>query len=179
MEKRLFIYYTEMDTPIGPITVFSSEVGVCKIEFGTIENVAASMEAWLKKQHIKYELVQNDALLEPIKQQLNEYFTGQRYEFSIPLDLHGTPFQKKVWESLQSINYGDTCSYKDIAKKIGAPKAVRAIGSANNKNPVPLIIPCHRVIGSNGALVGYGGGIDKKEFLLHLEREKNVNIASS
>jgi methylated-DNA-[protein]-cysteine S-methyltransferase len=102
--------------------------------------------------------------------QLDEYFEGLRQKFSIPLLLEGTDFQKAVWRQLQKIPFGRTASYGDVARAVGRPKAFRAVGNANNKNPIPLIIPCHRVIGSDGKLVGFGGGIWRKEWLLNHEK---------
>jgi len=102
-------------------------------------------------------------------QQLREYFAGQREDFDLPLVLHGTPFQLSVWRNLQKIPYGKTVSYLDLAKKIGNPKAVRAVGLANGLNPIPIIVPCHRVIGSDGSLTGFGGGLPTKQKLLALE----------
>lgn len=102
--------------------------------------------------------------------QLNEYFSGVRKSFDLKLNLTGTNFQKKVWEALGNIPYGETKSYKEIAIEVGSPKAFRAVGSANNKNPIPIIIPCHRVIGKNGKLVGFAGGLHLKEKLLELEK---------
>ncbi|MFA7108427.1 MAG: methylated-DNA--[protein]-cysteine S-methyltransferase [Sphaerochaetaceae bacterium] len=113
---------------------------------------------------------EENKLCKMVKLQLNEYFTMTRKEFSIPLKMEGTNFQKKVWQELTEIPYGQTCSYQDIAIKIGKPKACRAVGGANNKNPIIIIVPCHRVIGKNGSLVGYGGGLDLKEKLLTLEK---------
>lgn len=110
----------------------------------------------------------NNIIDETIKQ-LDEYFKGERKTFSLPLSFEGTPFQKSVWKALMEIPYGETRSYKDIAIRIGNPKACRAVGMANNRNPIVLICPCHRVIGANGKLVGYGGGLDMKTFLLNLE----------
>lgn len=105
--------------------------------------------------------------------QLKEYFEGSRKDFDLPIQPEGTEFQKKVWDELLKIPYGETKSYKDIALAIGNEKACRAVGMANNKNPIPIIIPCHRVIGSNKKLVGYSGGIDVKEKLLNIE---NINL---
>ncbi|WP_294404762.1 methylated-DNA--[protein]-cysteine S-methyltransferase [uncultured Clostridium sp.] len=102
--------------------------------------------------------------------QLQEYFSGKRKSFDLPLAPKGTDFQKKVWKALQEIPYGSTCSYKDIAVKIGNKNSCRAVGNANNKNPIFIVIPCHRVIGANGSLVGYGGGLDLKKKLLDLEK---------
>lgn len=104
-------------------------------------------------------------------QQLKEYFSGKRKKFDLPIEMTGTDFQKSVWKALQKIPYGKTMSYKGIAEKIGNPKAMRAVGNANNKNKLPLIIPCHRVIGANGKLVGFACGLDKKEWLLQLEQK--------
>lgn len=103
--------------------------------------------------------------------QLNEYKDGKRKEFDIPLHLEGTPFQIKVWQELQKIPYGKTATYKDIAIRVGSPKAYRAIGNANNHNRIMIVIPCHRVIGADGKLVGYAGGLDLKETLLLLEKK--------
>ncbi|HIQ87988.1 MAG TPA: methylated-DNA--[protein]-cysteine S-methyltransferase [Candidatus Scatomorpha gallistercoris] len=105
------------------------------------------------------------------KRQLDEYFAGRRREFDLPLDLRGTEFQKRVWAELMRIPYGETRSYQDVAAAIGNVKATRAVGAANNRNPVVIIIPCHRVVGKGGALTGYAGGLEKKEFLLKLEAE--------
>ena len=104
--------------------------------------------------------------------QLTEYFKGRRQKFSIPLVLEGTDFQKAVWRQLQKIPFGQTASYGDVARAVGSPRAFRAVGNANNKNPIPLIIPCHRVIGSDGKLVGFGGGIWRKEWLLEHEQSQ-------
>lgn len=104
------------------------------------------------------------------KKELVEYFERKRKEFTIPLKLYGTEFQKKVWNALLKIPYGETRSYKDIAIMVDNPKGSRAIGMANNRNPLPIVIPCHRVIGANKKLVGYGGGLEKKIFLLELEK---------
>ncbi len=111
------------------------------------------------------------ALLHTAKSQLTEYFQGKRKTFNLPLAPSGTPFQKKVWQALCQIPYGETRSYKEIAIQIGNPKGCRAVGMANNRNPIMLIIPCHRVIGSNGTLVGYAGGLDIKKWLLEYEKE--------
>lgn len=109
-------------------------------------------------------------LLSRAAEQLDEYFDGKRHEFDLPLYPRGTPFQTSVWSALQDIPYGETRSYKNIASALGKPTACRAVGSANNKNPISIIIPCHRVIGSGGALTGYGGGLDVKQALLELEK---------
>lgn len=111
-------------------------------------------------------------LLQKARQELEEYFAGIRREFDLPLHMHGTEFQVKVWNALRQIPYGETCSYQDIAERIGNPKACRAVGGANNKNQILILVPCHRVIGKDGSLVGFGGGLDMKEYLLKLERSR-------
>ena len=102
--------------------------------------------------------------------QLEEYFAGEREDFDLPLTAPGTPFQRAVWQALREIRYGSTMSYRQVAEQVGNPKAVRAIGSANSRNPISIIVPCHRVIGSTGTLTGYGGGLERKQWLLDLER---------
>ncbi|MFD2370321.1 methylated-DNA--[protein]-cysteine S-methyltransferase [Brevibacillus sp. GCM10020057] len=161
--------YTIMDSPIGPLLLASTERGLCFIEFDADESGLGQLQRWSKKTFLGVAPVRDDARNEAARTQLQEYFAGERREFALPLDLYGTPFQKSVWHALTKIPYGETRSYKDIALAIGAAKAVRAIGGANNRNPIPIVIPCHRVIGSNGALVGYGGGLAIKEHLLALE----------
>lgn len=116
-------------------------------------------------------VIENTPVLEETEKQLREYFKGERMEFDLPLGPMGTEFQKKVWQALQEIPYGATASYGDIARKVGNPKGFRAVGMANNKNPIVIIVPCHRVIGSDGKLVGYGGGLENKVFLLAFEAE--------
>lgn len=114
--------------------------------------------------------VETDVIREAYRQ-LTEYFAGKRQSFDLPIQLKGTEFQRKVWEALQTIPYGETRSYGEIAKQVGSPKAGRAVGGANHNNPVMIIVPCHRVIGANGSLTGFGGGLDMKAFLLALEQK--------
>ena len=118
-------------------------------------------------------------LIKEAATQLTEYLAGTRTTFTFPLAPQGTPFQLAVWQALQEIPYGETRSYKDIAVRIGKPKACRAVGMANNKNPLAIFIPCHRVIGSNGKLVGYGGGLGIKEKLLAMEKNARIYIGNS
>ena len=113
--------------------------------------------------------IEETALIKKTVSQLEEYFKGKRQHFDVPLTYEGTAFQQSVWKSLQKIPYGETRSYKEIATMAGNPKACRAAGMANNRNPIVIIIPCHRVIGADGSLTGYGGGLEKKRYLLELE----------
>jgi methylated-DNA-[protein]-cysteine S-methyltransferase len=161
--------YTMMESPIGPLLLASTEKGLCFIEFGPKEIASSNLLRWSRKALLGVAPVRDDERNQAARQQLEEYFGGKRTDFDLPIDLYGTPFQKAVWTELTRIPYGETRSYKEIALAIGAVKAVRAIGGANNRNPIPIVIPCHRVIGSNGALVGYGGGLPIKEYLLRLE----------
>ena len=120
--------------------------------------------------HRPYEGIEHEtALIKEANRQLSEYLKGERQMFYLPLNPRGTDFQKRVWRALCDIPYGETQSYKQIAEAIGNPKAVRAVGMANNRNPITIVVPCHRVIGADGKLVGYGGGLEMKEFLLRLE----------
>jgi methylated-DNA-[protein]-cysteine S-methyltransferase len=112
---------------------------------------------------------QSNPLLRQAVAQLRAYFAGELREFDLTLDMQGTEFQRRVWRELLKIPYGETCSYSFVANTIGAPKAVRAVGAANGRNPIPIVVPCHRVIGAGGSLVGYGGGLPLKRFLLDLE----------
>jgi len=134
------------------------------------ENEAIS-NIYFKKDRIKENfIVKETVLLKNTAKQLDEYFTGKRKKFDIPLNLKGTEFQVKVWEALKTIPYGETRSYGELAARIGNPKACRAVGMANNHNPVSIIIPCHRVIGCKGSLTGYAGGLKIKQQLLELEK---------
>jgi len=170
MSNKPFIFYGETDSPIGPLTIVCTPKGICKLEFGSVEETFANIQAWAKRHFLKSEMIRDDEQIAPVVRQLQEYFNGERLGFDLPLHLQGTSFQKRVWEALMQIPHGETRTYKEIAQSIGAEKAVRAVGNANNKNPLPIIIPCHRVIGSNGSLVGYGGGVDKKQYLLEIEK---------
>ncbi|UQZ34725.1 [Fe-S]-binding protein [Paenibacillus sp. PK3_47] len=163
------VYYTEMESPIGPLTLCATEAGLCLIEFGTMVNTRKRIEKWLAAHMGQAVLMADDLKLNMAKTQLEDYFAGRLKDFALALDMRGTAFQLRVWEALCSIPYGASVSYKDIAVQIGNPQAVRAVGGANNRNPVPVVVPCHRVIGAGGAMVGYGGGLDIKTSLLELE----------
>ena len=153
-------YYTEQ-TAIGMITITE--------ERGFITNLFFGQKAFNGKWD-KHFL--SDIILDAFRQ-LEEYFEGKRKDFNLPLNPKGTSFQQKVWSCLYSIPYGETRTYKDIAKQVGDENASRAVGNANNKNPVPIFIPCHRVIGADGSLTGYAGGTELKEKLLDLEKSHN------
>ncbi|MCU4414747.1 methylated-DNA--[protein]-cysteine S-methyltransferase [Acinetobacter sp. WU_MDCI_Axc73] len=153
--------YLYMSSPVGQLTLVADEYALVAILWDN-ENPKRTRLAEL------IEDVSHPILLNT-QQQLIEYFSGQRKIFDIPLDFEGTDFQKKVWSALLTIPYGETRSYKQIAQQLGNEKAVRAVGAANGKNPISIIAPCHRVIGTGGALVGFAGGLDKKELLLNLE----------
>ena len=145
----------------------------CKYQFENISLYLVATETHLINIQFtqpQKALLQTTELLSMATIQLDEYFQGKRTTFSLPFKLTGTPFQLAVWKKLQNIPYGQTTSYKEIAQKINKPKAYRAVGMANNKNPLPIIIPCHRVIGSNGKLIGYAGGLKLKNYLLELEK---------
>lgn len=148
-------YHCIYDSLFGPITLQSDGSSLIALDFGKKETLR---EAKL-------------VVFDQTKNELDEYFSGKRKHFTIPLKIAGTPFQELVWSALLEIPYGETRSYEDIAIKIGNPKACRAIGMANNRNNIGIIIPCHRVIGKDGKLVGYGGGLDKKIALLELEKK--------
>lgn len=140
-------------------------LGICDDELG-ITDIYLAKDT---KSYNNKELKETDLIREAAKQ-INEYLVGNRKEFNLPLHLKGTEFQRKVWQELGKIEYGATLCYKDVALNVGNEKASRAVGMANNKNPILIVIPCHRVIGKNGSLVGYGGGLELKSFLLNLEK---------
>lgn len=155
------MYYTYLDTPIGELLLAGDRQALHEIGF----------PQGPKRRRAQLDWERNDGIFTEVKSQLNQYFAGTRQSFSLALQPSGTPFQLSVLDELLKIPYGTTASYGDIALRLGNPKAMRAVGAANARNPIPLIIPCHRVIGSNGKLVGFGGGLSIKERLLALERE--------
>lgn len=154
------------ESPAGALTIVCTMEGVKTIRFQKEKSALYSAE---KQNSAEYCRLQK--MLEWTMRELQEYFEGKRKEFTVPLAMEGTEFQKKVWNALLKIPYGQTCSYKEIAIQIGSPGACRAVGMANNRNPIPILVPCHRVIGADGRLTGYAGGLDMKEKLLKLERE--------
>ena len=156
------IYLAETESPIGKLYLASSARGLVQINLNSKEELLALTQKMIPDAEFEENQEQNQAVL----RQLREYFTGKRRQFDIPLHLVGTDFHCRVWQELQKIPFGTTASYKEIAIRIGKANAVRAVGQANHHNPIPIIIPCHRVIGNNGKLVGFGGGLPMKQQLL-------------
>ncbi|TCB42730.1 methylated-DNA--[protein]-cysteine S-methyltransferase [Acinetobacter terrestris] len=154
--------FIEMASPVGLLKLVAHETALVAVLWEN-ENPKRVRLAELVEQ------ADHPVLLETQKQ-LTEYFAGKRQQFDLPLDFAGTEFQQKVWQALLSIPFGETRSYRDIAEQIGNIKAVRAVGAANGKNPISIIAPCHRVVGKNGKLVGFAGGLDNKDILLRLEK---------
>lgn len=160
------MYYCYLDTPIGELLLAGDDAGLSMIGFPK-----GSM-----RRQPEPDWIFNERQLEEVCRQIGEYFDGSRREFDLRLQLSGTEFQVSVLEALLDIPYGKTVSYGDIAKRIGRPKAVRAVGAANGRNPLPIVVPCHRVIGSTGDLTGFGGGLDTKEALLRMEAENTRDL---
>ncbi len=148
--------YAVMNTPVGELTLASSGKGLSAVHFG---------------RNIPSDGIVDASANRPFMNQLSEYFEGKRTEFAIPLDFEGTPFQMSVWRALLEIPYGETRSYGDVAKSIGKPGASRAVGMANHENRIAVVIPCHRVVGQNGSLTGYAGGLHLKQQLLSIEQQ--------
>ncbi len=153
------ISYTTMKSPVGPLLLAGDETGLRCVHFAPGRRPKSPQRGW----------VEDKAPFKEAIRQLEAYFAGELKAFDLPLVLEGTDFQMLVWRSLQKIPYGETVSYGQLARRIGSPDAARAVGLANGSNPIPIIIPCHRVIGSNGDLTGFGGGLPVKKKLLALE----------
>lgn len=147
------------ESPVGPLTLVSDGAALAGVYFESQKHGAPPAGPR-----------GTDKIIDAARKQLDAYFAGKRTSFDVPLAPKGTAFQTRVWHALTKIPYGETTSYGAIANAIGSPKAVRAVGAANGRNPIPIIIPCHRVIGANGSLTGFGGGMARKELLLDLER---------
>ncbi len=153
------MYQQTIDSPLGPLQIFANGQGISKISLGIYHHAPDA----------------SSALTQLAASQLQQYFAGSLTCFSLPLAAGGTTFQQQVWRALSQLPYGHTCSYADIARQIANPKAVRAVGAANGKNPIAIVVPCHRVIGANGTLTGYAGGLANKAWLLAHEGVNQLN----
>lgn len=160
-ERLLDAAYDLHDSPLGTLLVAASERGVCRVSFAPdVEALAAAAGP---------RVLRVPAPLAAARRQLDEYFAGTRRQFDLPVDLRAAPFQRSVLEELARLPYGEVATYGELARRIGKPRAARAVGGALNRNPLPIVIPCHRVVGAGGALVGYAGGVERKRALLDLE----------
>ena len=155
------LHYSRMPSPVGPLLIGVSNAALVMLEFdrGLPQKIGGRSVQW----------EQSDVHTRPVREQLDQYFSGKRRNFELALDLRGTEFQKSCWQQLLRIPYGETRSYADIARAVGSPRSFRAVGQANHRNPIAIIVPCHRVLASGCYLGGYGGGLPVKAFLLRLE----------
>jgi len=168
-QKTRILYWSSVPCAMGECVVMATEEGVC---WAGTPGTAVDEGLFRTKRWLQIDRVVRDEVVAPLRQAVDElqrYFSGERVQFSCPLDLRGTPFQVKVWQELWRIPYGETRSYGQIACAVERPSASRAVGAANGANPIAIIVPCHRVIGSDGSLTGYGGGLPTKAWLLSLE----------
>ena len=154
------MFYRFIDSPVGPLLVAGNDAGLHLIEFHAPRHPVPRGEDWREGDH---------AVLQQAQRQLDAYFAGRRQGFDLPLAPQGTAFQRQVWWELANIPFGRTISYAELARRVGRPTAMRAVGAANGRNPIPIVLPCHRVIGADGSLTGFGGGLPTKQFLLRLE----------
>jgi methylated-DNA-[protein]-cysteine S-methyltransferase len=154
-------YYTHVESPLGKLLMISDGENLTGVSMPGQKHAPEINPAWTKDAAVP--------ILSRAAAQLGEYFSGQRTNFDLPLALHGTDFQRSVWAALRTIPFGSTLSYSDLALRVGNARAVRAVGLANGRNPIAVIVPCHRVIGVDGSLTGYAGGLDRKQRLLSLE----------
>lgn len=162
------IYSRVIETPVGPMLACSVNEGICSLEFCDspgLDQTKKNLSAEFGEEIVD----KGNEVIDLLEEQLKEYFEGKRKSFSVPLFLVGSVFQKKVWNQLLSVEFGKTITYKEQAKAFGDLKAIRAIAGANGANKIPIVIPCHRVVGSGGSLTGYSGGLWRKKFLLDLE----------
>ncbi|RZQ63340.1 methylated-DNA--[protein]-cysteine S-methyltransferase [Amycolatopsis suaedae] len=157
--------HTVVDSPVGPLTLVATD--------GTLSGIYMDEQRHRPDQSTFGE--RDPSAFGEVTEQLAEYFAGTRTDFELEVNFGGTPFQRTVWTALTGIGYGETVTYGELAERIGRPTAVRAVGLANGKNPISIVVPCHRVIGSSGDLTGYGGGIERKRFLLTMEGAKHFN----
>ena len=154
------MHYTHMDSPVGPLMLAADHAGLRLIQFHQPRHPVVPGADWVETE---------DELLNTARCQLDAYFAGARRTFDLPLALNGTPFQQRVWRTLAEFPWGSTFSYAELARRIGKPTATRAVGAANGRNPLPIVLPCHRVIGADGSLTGFGGGLPAKRWLLQHE----------
>lgn len=161
MDHSVQLYFKEIDSPVGKLKLVAHHTALVAVLWENENPKRVRLATLLENE--------NHPILIATQKQLNEYFLGQRKQFELALDFEGTIFQQKVWQALLDIPFGEKRSYKEIAEQIGHVKAVRAVGAANAKNPISIIAPCHRVVGSNGTLVGFAGGLTNKAILLELE----------
>lgn len=161
------VYYHRHPSPIGELLLISDGDALTGLAMEESNHPVRPGESWLLDKGPFHDATA----------QLDQYFAGERSDFDLPVALRGTPFQMRVWEALREIPYGETRSYQEIARRVDSPRAVRAVGGANGRNPVAIVIPCHRVIGADGSLTGYGGGLWRKEFLMNLERSRILGTA--
>lgn len=172
MTQRERLYKKNLETPLGPMIAVASENKLKLLEFTTRKKLKEKLSTLEKEASEKIQEKSNHPLLENLEKELQEYMLGERSSFSSPLEpARGTSFQERVWEELKKIPYGETISYKTLAKRIGNEKAYRAVALANASNTLAILVPCHRVISSSGSLAGYAGGVEKKKKLLFLEKK--------
>lgn len=161
--------WTMTDSPIGPLLLTADDGGLTRLYMEVRRHGPDEVQAQWRR---------DDSAFTEARRQLDEYFAGERTEFDLPLNPAGTPFQLTVWKALKTIPYGEIRSYGEIAEQIGRPGAARAVGLANGRNPISIVVPCHRVIGASGALTGYGGGLERKQYLLDLETRVSAGQAT-
>jgi methylated-DNA-[protein]-cysteine S-methyltransferase len=161
-EKMSAVFYTTVESPVGPLLLAGDADALRRVSFESSKHAARPPADWMEDRAPFTEVIR----------QLQAYFRGELRKFDVPLAMEGTEFQLRVWNALRGIPYGETISYLQLAERIGNPRAVRAVGLANGSNPIPIIVPCHRVIGSDGSLTGFGGGISTKKKLLELESKQ-------
>ena len=155
------MFYTIVPSPVGKLRLVGSDRGLVAVSWESKRSSVPRLETMEDPHH---------PVLVEAARQLDQYFAGQRKEFELKLEFRGTDFQKRVWDELLKIPFGETRTYGEIARRLGNVNAMRAVGAANGRNPIPIIAPCHRVIGASGALVGFGGGLEVKEYLINFER---------
>jgi len=161
------VYCTSFQSKVGVLYVASTDEGVCKISIS--RDSRKDFFLWLSTHFAEEEVIENKSRNRVIIDELTRYFNGKLAKFHTPVHQIGTPFQLKVWSILTTIPYGSTITYDKLARRVGVPRGFQAVGQANSMNPIPIVVPCHRVIGKDGSLVGYSGGLKTKEFLLRLE----------